>query len=75
MPKLTLKQKYIAALERKSETKVKDTARYTIFTRAAGGFYYVGTSGALRAGPTRTKSLPCSDSFKQQLIALLGEGQ
>lgn len=71
----TLKQKYLAALERKGETKVKDTARYTVMTRATGGFYYIGSAGGLRAGRTRSDSRPCSIAFKQKLIAFLGEGQ
>lgn len=71
---MTLKEKYIAGLAKKGEQKLKDTARYTIYTRAAGGFYYLGCNGALRIGRTRSRSVPASDAFKSSLI-LLGEGK
>lgn len=74
MPKRTLMQKYIAGLVAKGEHVVKNTPRYAVFTRNAGGYYYVGTAGAVRAGPTRANSRPCSTAFKQQLINL-GEGK
>lgn len=70
----TLKQQYMAGLVAKGETRVKDTPRYTVFTRIHGGYYYIGTSGGLRAGPTVTASRSCSLAFKQQLIKLGGGG-
>lgn len=67
---MTLKEKYIAGLLKKGEQKLKDTACYTIFTRAHGGYYYIGTNGALRIGRTRSRSVPASDAFKSSLIQL-----
>ena len=64
----TLKEKFSAALVTRGERLVKQTFRYDVYTRSAGGFYYVGRSGSLRFGRTVAGSVPCSDEFKSYLI-------
>lgn len=73
MPK-SLKDRYIAALIERGHCLVTSkTGKYTTLTRASDGegrmtFYFVGRSGALRAGRTVTESIPVSDRFKEALL-------
>jgi len=67
MPK-TLRESYIAGLIKLGETEVKRTVRKVVFTRKAGGFYYLGSSGSLRCGTTIAGSIPCSAAFKDSLL-------
>lgn len=63
----TMKEQFIAALLALGETEVKRTFAFVVFTRKAGGHYYIGRSGALRVGNTIASSIPCSDKFKEHL--------
>lgn len=65
----TLREKYIKALEAMGETQIKGLSRFIVFTRAAGGHYYIGRSGSLRIGQTVTTSIPASKVFKDKLLA------
>lgn len=66
----TLKDRFVAALEARGEKKVKETFKYAVYSRAAGGFYYVGRSGALRVGNTVGGSVPVNNKVK---AIMLGE--
>lgn len=68
---MTLKEKFIAALTKRGETKVKETFRYVVFTRKEGGNYYIGRNGALRRGFNIGASIPCSEALKENLIRSL----
>ncbi len=68
---MTLKEQFITALVKRGETKVKETFKYVVFSRKEGGNYYIGRAGALRFGNNVAGSIPCSDKFKQLLIASL----
>lgn len=67
----TLWEKFMAALEKRGEKQVETRARGIAFTRAKGGFYFLGSAGSLRLGTSKTSSVPCSDDFKKLLIASL----
>jgi hypothetical protein len=43
--------------------------RYVTLRRKAGGFHYVGKSGAVRIGDTVAASRPLSDEAKRRLLA------
>lgn len=68
----TLREKFIEGLEKLGETEVKRTARKIVYTRKAGGFYYLGSSGSLRVGATSVGSISCSSKFKCQLMGIEG---
>lgn len=69
----TLKERFIRALEARGQTFVKQTHKYTVYTRMPPGtFYYIGRSGSLRAGVSVQGSLPCSEAFKQKLLEEAG---
>jgi hypothetical protein len=60
-----------AALRARGEKQVVSRSRkYLTMTRAAGGFYFLGKSGALRFGRSSTSSIPVSDTFKRKLRGL-----
>lgn len=65
----TLQSKYIRALKACNQTEVKRTSKYVVYTRADGGFYYIGRSGALRFGTTSAGSIPVSKKMKKLLLA------
>lgn len=67
---MSLRDQFIAALTARGEHKVKDNFKSIVFSRAAGGFYYVGKSGSLRVGMTKARSVPVSDKFKSSLLLL-----
>lgn len=69
----TLRDKYAAALLKRGEREVESRSqRFLQFTfTGSGGFYFIGTSGSLRYGPTKTRSVPCTDRFKELLIKSL----
>lgn len=70
MAKTTMREQFIAALTEMGEKKVMSRSqKYVTFTRAAGGFYFIGDGGALRFGRASSKSLPCSDALKRALLS------
>lgn len=70
MAKETIHDKLVAALEARGEKRVEaKTRKYTVMSRSGGGFWYIGRAGALRFGPTASKS---SAAFKTK-AQLLGE--
>ena len=74
MPK-PMSHKFIVALLNRGETFVKYTGKYRVYTcsKAKGkdgrpAFYYIGRSGAIRAGVTSANSKPLTGEAKQRLI-------
>lgn len=65
----TLQDKFLLALLAKGEHEVKRTHKFIVLSRAAGGHYYLGRAGSLRYGQTVVGSVPCSQKFKDALIA------
>lgn len=65
----TLREKYIAGLIKLGESEAKCTNKWIVYSRKAGGFFYLGKSGSLRFGNTVATSLPVSQKFKDMLIA------
>lgn len=65
----TIQQKLQNALEIQGETVVGRTAHYIKMTRKAGGFYFLGTAGALRRGSkvTYTTSLTGTKFYNELL--------
>lgn len=67
---MTLLERFSNALERKGETKVQSRSdKYVTYTRSAGGFYFLGRSGAVRYGKCASKSFAASDKFKELLLS------
>lgn len=66
----TLREKFIAALIKRGEKEVKRTSKYIVFTRQAGGHFYIGKSGSLRFGSNIASSIPVGQSFKDILLKL-----
>lgn len=71
---MSMEQKHIEGLVARGERLVKTTHKYKVYTRAKGGFYYVGRSGAVRVGSTVQSSIPCSDAFKASLRGEVWQG-
>lgn len=65
---MTLQDRFSQALESRGEKLIKTTFRYRVYSRAKGGFYYLGRAGALRVGRTIANSFPCSEQFREQLL-------
>lgn len=65
----TLRDKFELALLKRGEREVKRTHKYIVFSRALGGFYYLGKSGSLRFGATIAGSIPVGEWLKVQLLA------
>ena len=69
----TLREKYIAGLTARGFKEVKRTSKWVVFEHhilPSGDFYYVGKSGSLRTGTTIATSIPVSQRYKDQLIAI-----
>lgn len=64
----TLREKFIIALTARGEKEVKRTSKYIVFSRQYGGFYYLGSSGAIRFGATSTGSIPVNESLKNMML-------
>jgi hypothetical protein len=64
----TLREKFIEALIARGERKTHELTSSIVFTRKEGGYYYVGRSGSLRYGSSRTNSVPCSSKWKAMLL-------
>jgi hypothetical protein len=72
MPKMTLKDRFIVALEAEGCVRTPDqpSRKYVRLTRPNDPrYYYVGISGALRTGLTSTGSIPVSEVRKNRLLA------
>lgn len=73
MAALTLRHRYVKALEARGEKIVKETSKYIVMTRTLNErtnlFFYIGRAGSLRTGSNRTNSIPVSDAFKASLLA------
>lgn len=73
----TLRDQFVAALIARGETQVPSrSGKFLTFTRAAGGFYFIGRAGSLRFNPrsqSSTDSIPASDAFKAKLLAEPGK--
>lgn len=68
---MTLHDRFVRALQARGSTKVEAyQGRYTKMTRPVrpGTFYFVGSAGALRFGPSASKSIPVSESAKAELL-------
>lgn len=67
--KTTQHDQFVAALTKRGETvdAAKRSLKYTVMTRAQGGYYFIGRSGALRFGPTIKASIKVGDKFKATL--------
>lgn len=71
MAKQTLQQRFISSLEAVGYTRVMNakSRKYIVMHRAQEpGFYYVGSSGALRVGRSVSESHPVSDGVKRELL-------
>lgn len=72
MPKMTLQQRYVAALRQvlgAVEQESKST-KYIKMTRPRypGTYYFVGKSGAIRYGVNASSSTSASEKFKKDLL-------
>lgn len=66
---MSIRDRFIAALTARGETRVDyPSDKYVAFTRAQGGHFFVGKSGALRFGPTISGSMPVSARAKLDLL-------
>lgn len=67
---MSIRNQLITALTVKGERRIDDhvSRKYVVFTRADGGFYFIGKSGALRFGMTVTSSIPVSSRVKLALL-------
>lgn len=71
MAKETLRDRYVAALKSLGfiEAGTKSRKYVTLYHSAYHGrAYFIGKSGAVRVGPTSTKSIPISDAAKAMLL-------
>lgn len=64
----TLRDQFIAGLQKLGEVEVKRTHKRIVYSRKAGGYYYIGSSGSLRVGATSAGSIPVSSKFKAMLM-------
>ena len=55
---MKLQDRYAKALIALGETEIHGKSlKYRVFTRKAGGFYYLGRAGAIRVGPNLANSV------------------
>lgn len=69
---MTLRQQYIAALEKRGyviDKDVKITKYIVMVSPAVDNKVYIGRSGALRVGSTVANSRPVTNRAKQRLLA------
>lgn len=64
----TLREQYIEALIKLGEIIIDEKAKSIKLSRKEGGYYYLGKSGSLRYGTTKSTSVVCILSFKQKLL-------
>lgn len=78
MPKLTVQDKLCQGLSRLGNHRVpaKTTNRYIWYSRKFSTkldhkptYYFVGPNGALRAGPSPSKSIALSEPFRAKVLA------
>lgn len=72
MPKLKLQEQFVEGLKKLGEVEVKRLTGCIVYSRKAGGFYYLGRAGSLRVGAKRTGSIPVNSKFKAQLMGIEG---
>lgn len=69
MASLTIQDRFAAALVLAGERPVPaKTRKYLVYTRAAGGFWYLGKSGALRYGDTASGSYSAGEKTKAKIL-------
>jgi hypothetical protein len=68
MPKQTLQQRYVVALEARGAKIVSGKSRKYVTLAHTGNVYYVGKAGSVRRGRTYTESVPISDRLKTSLL-------
>jgi hypothetical protein len=66
----TLQGRFIEALEMRGETLVKRTHKKIVYSRAEGGYWYLGSRGSIRIGRNLVTSILASPGT---IKALLGE--
>jgi hypothetical protein len=69
----TIQDRLLAALVQRGSVEISRNlvGRITLTTpRFPGEFYFIGTAGSLRRGPTYTKSLPVTEKFKAILLQI-----
>ena len=66
----TLQERFIEALKAKGETLVKRTHKKIVYSRAEGGYWYLGSRGSIRIGRNLATSIPASP---ETIKALTGE--
>lgn len=66
---MTMRECFVKALEVRGHRLAKTTFKFLVYTRKDNTFYYIGAAGSLRAGRTVQSSIPCSQKFKDLLIA------
>jgi hypothetical protein len=65
----TLQTRYADALTQLGEREVVGKSRKVrTFTRARGGYYFIGRAGSLRVGNSRSLSVACGDGWKEALL-------
>jgi hypothetical protein len=64
------RERIAEALVKMGERRVPGrSSKYMTFTRAQGGFYFVGWAGALRFGAASSRSIPVSEAFRKAILA------
>ena len=63
-----LQDRFLNALIKRGEIEIKRLTGCIVVSRKEGGFYYLGSSGSLRVGMTRSDSIPCSNKYKQTFL-------
>ena len=63
-----LQDRFLLALLVNGEHEIKRLTGCIVVSRKEGGFYYLGRSGSLRFGATRSGSIPCSKLIYNQLL-------
>lgn len=65
---MTMQNKFLAMLIKRGEKEIKRLTGCIVVTCKEGGYYYLGSSGSLRHGGTRTGSIPVRSKFKEKLL-------
>ncbi len=65
---MTLRDTIAKTLEAKDEKSVGFTKKFLIYTRSAGGYYFLGKNGAVRVGRTVTTSIPLNEPARRALL-------
>lgn len=67
---MNLQQLYAEALETLGEHRISNarSRKYWTYSRGMGGFFYLGSSGAVRAGRTIADSVSLSEWAKRTIL-------